>query len=437
MAKPVIEEKCELVAMAFARYKDIQLGQATDYKDFKEAKASLQSRLLELNHELNVLLHYQASGIAYSKWLESYQPFHWFAEFYEIIHDKGGFDVVIGNPPYVEYKEVNYKLKGYKTIDCGNLYAYVMERTKSIQKNEGYCGMIVPMSGHSTERMESLVKNYYSSFKSIYLFNISADAHPSTLFDGVRFRLTIFITSNNTDHKQITKYKKWFAEERDYLFEFINYTKLEGFSYKNIVPKISDKKHLSILKKVSNNKRQLSLGVGNFLTYYHNTPVNWIRAHDFIPYFHSERDGLKSSTQLKPLIFDTQIEEEAASAIICSTLFYIWWISNSDCYHLNKPELTNFVFDYNENHTVELSSLSHKLKKNMMDNSVRRIYIYKTSGRVEYDEFYMKKSKSIIDEIDTVLAEHYGFTDEELDFIINYDIKYRMGKELEGEEEED
>ena len=26
------------------------------------------------------------------------------------------------------------------------------------------------------------------------------------------------------------------------------------------------------------------------------------------------------------------------------------------------------------------------------------------------------------------LAEHYGFTDEELDFIINYDIKYRMGR---------
>jgi hypothetical protein len=25
------------------------------------------------------------------------------------------------------------------------------------------------------------------------------------------------------------------------------------------------------------------------------------------------------------------------------------------------------------------------------------------------------------------LAKHYGFTDEELDFIINYDIKYRMG----------
>ena len=41
-----------------------------------------------------------------------------------------------------------------------------------------------------------------------------------------------------------------------------------------------------------------------------------------------------------------------------------------------------------------------------------------------------RKSKPIIDEIDELLAKHYGFTEEELDFIINYDIKYRMGDEL-------
>ncbi len=39
-----------------------------------------------------------------------------------------------------------------------------------------------------------------------------------------------------------------------------------------------------------------------------------------------------------------------------------------------------------------------------------------------------KKGKPIIDQIDQVLAMHYGFTDEELDYIINYDIKYRMGR---------
>jgi hypothetical protein len=45
--------------------------------------------------------------------------------------------------------------------------------------------------------------------------------------------------------------------------------------------------------------------------------------------------------------------------------------------------------------------------------------------------------KPIIDEIDRVLARHYGFTEEELDFIINYDIKYRLGQDAgeEGDEE--
>jgi hypothetical protein len=40
---------------------------------------------------------------------------------------------------------------------------------------------------------------------------------------------------------------------------------------------------------------------------------------------------------------------------------------------------------------------------------------------------YPRKSKSIINQIDSLLAEYYGFTNEELDFIVNYDIKYRMG----------
>jgi len=48
-----------------------------------------------------------------------------------------------------------------------------------------------------------------------------------------------------------------------------------------------------------------------------------------------------------------------------------------------------------------------------------------------------KHSKPIIDQIDTLLAQHYGFTPEELDYIINYDIKYRMGGELDSGEEGD
>ena len=49
------------------------------------------------------------------------------------------------------------------------------------------------------------------------------------------------------------------------------------------------------------------------------------------------------------------------------------------------------------------------------------------------NECYPKYPKPIIDEIDLVLAGHHGFTDEELDFIINYDIKYRLEWDTDNE----
>ena len=118
---------------------------------------------------------------------------------------------------------------------------------------------------------------------------------------------------------------------------------------------------------------------------------------------------------------------------ISFTVFYIWWITNSDCYHLNKPEIVNFKLTFTKELSNSVSGIADRLALDMKAKCRRRVYNYKTSGRVEYDEFYMKLSKPIIDEIDKVLAKHYGFTEEELDFIINYDIKYRMGDEL-GEE---
>ena len=56
-------------------------------------------------------------------------------------------------------------------------------------------------------------------------------------------------------------------------------------------------------------------------------------------------------------------------------------------------------------------------------------YHYKSTGKVEYDEYYIQQSELIIDDIDLVLVEYYGFTDEEVDSLINYEMKHRMGRE--------
>ena len=46
-----------------------------------------------------------------------------------------------------------------------------------------------------------------------------------------------------------------------------------------------------------------------------------------------------------------------------------------------------------------------------------------------------KRSKNIIDLVDAMLAEHFGFFAEDLDFIVNYDIKYRMGQSVESDDD--
>ena len=130
------------------------------------------------------------------------------------------------------------------------------------------------------------------------------------------------------------------------------------------------------------------------------------------------------------MLFETKDDMEAGCAVFNSTIFFLWWISHSSCYNVNSPEIYSFRLSIDNELREELVCLNEKLTKDVLKKSKRRVYVYKTTGRVEYDEFYMKLSKPIIDEIDKVLARHYGFTDEELDFIINYDIKYRMGDEL-------
>ncbi len=342
--KAKISDEMDKVARTYDIFKDVQLRQAEDMASFKRAKHELRERLANLNDLLN---HHMFVGTAndYDAWYESHQPFHWLAEFYEIINGHGGFDVVIGNPPYVEYnKKVNgvavsdlYKLNGYKTLSCGNLYAYVLERSREIMKTSGYISMIVPLSGHSTERMAPLVTNFYEKFGLHLHLNLSADANPQKLFEGVKFRLVVFIATNNGTGRYSTKYTRWFADERKYLFTaLVRYNSIEDYTYQNIIPKIASPLFISIARKIKVDKIQLFLNTGDNFCLYNDAPINWMRAHSFIPYFCSERDGEIISRHLKKMFFKTSEDAEVGCAVINSTLFLIWWFTHSSCYNLNS-----------------------------------------------------------------------------------------------------
>ncbi len=102
--------------------------------------------------------------------------------------------------------------------------------------------------------------------------------------------------------------------------------------------------------------------------------------------------------------------------------------------------INDFKFDYpmcSEDLKSELNSICSRLIANLQDNIKIGIENRANGDYVEVARYFPQKSKKLLDEIDKILAEHYGFTEEELDFIINYDIKYRMGKALFGEDDEE
>jgi len=344
--------------------------------------------------------------------------------------------VVIGNPPYVEYSKVRkeYKLYNYITEDCGNLYAFVYERSSKICKNLGTISFIVPISGFSTERMRKMQSLLRNDSDKLFLSHYSGDRNPAELFTGVKNRLTIFISfRNNMESTSIfsTDYQKWYTEARPNLFPNLSYLEIKDHLTSTSIPKLGNTHSINILNKLCLNTTSmqylLEKGTGSFKLYYNNTPIHWTKSYNFQPYFWNQREGEKLSTQLNLKSVEDEKTQSLLVSVFNSTLFYMFWVIYSDCYHLISRELKNFkIF----NQPTSISDLCKILMSDLKTKSNVKTVNYKTTGKVKYQEIDHKKSKQTIDEIDKVLAENYSFTEEELDFIINYDIKYRMGKEL-------
>ena len=211
-----IDEQAEIASAAFNqfRWQQTMLGGEVTSAD----KQALRDRLRSLADELDRLLAAEYGvdpnkAAAYDAWLASHRPFHWFAEFYGIMSN-GGFDVVIGNPPYVEYSKVNdeYTIRDYVTESCGNLYAYTMERSVVLMNPQGRFSFITPISLTAAQRMAVLQSYLFEHSSTIWLSNFAL--RPAALFPGVMQRNTICITQKGEGGAgYTTDYMTWYSEE--------------------------------------------------------------------------------------------------------------------------------------------------------------------------------------------------------------------------------
>lgn len=436
--KDRIIKKLGHVKQSFQDFTHAQLNGVECHKEKRAYKNDLLVLQTEMNRYLAIQYGIEGnSAEVLESFRVSHKPFHWFVEFYEIIHEKGGFDVIIGNPPYVVYSPLvfPYVLKNIETINCKDLYAFVIERAANILSFFGKIGMIVPISIVSTDGFSSLRKLIFNRLDQVFFSSYSM--RPAKLFDGVEKHLSTFIANRGTEKKIYSaKYYRWYAEERDFLFDLLRYIKIiEDDLQNNSLPKVSTLNETNIIRKIKKDKpiNSYSIKSSKFIVFHTRKLRYFLQFLDTAPKIYEDGGNLRVTSEIKEIFFKSYEDKIIANSTYLSSLFFWYYITYSDCRNLNKREVSTFPFSLDNLSYIQKEKIVYngkKLLEDLQNNSYFQDAFYKEYGNLKMQVFQPRLSKPIIDEIDKVLAEHYGFTEEELDFIINYDIKYRMGKEL-------
>ena len=440
-ALKTIESRIQGVDRALTAFRDLQTRVGVPASALAEAKADVKKQLNVIQMELDrdLAAFYGARDI--NQFVKTHHPFHWFIEFYHIMKD-GGFDLIIGNPPYVEYSQVRdtYAIQNdqFITAHTGNLYAFIFERAQRLVRERGFSGFIVPISSVSTPRMEGFVEAMKKLTAITWISNYAV--RPSKLFVGVDMNLTIIVSqvTKKVDQRieYTTTYQRWNPEYREFLFQNISYIQVSDFPrlFKFAVPKLRYDLERQIMTKVYRQKRiQELVSPGKRVTKqqlcYRTAGGRYYKIFVDKP-FDSESKSNKATSLLE------EMDVRVVLAVLSSNLWWWYYTLHFDMYNCKDYMIFGFPFSYPSEKSIlgQLSELGGILVTDLFKNAQHKAQDYATTGNREQIIFEPSRSKPIIDKIDRVLANHYGLTEEELDFIINYDIKYRMGKDT-GEED--
>lgn len=408
------------------------------------------------------------------------RPFHWNVDFADALN-AGGFDAVLGNPPYIE--DGNYdstdigvinismkRLKGsnkrkskieskpllYSSRKSGNTYAYFIERSLNLTKQNGRFGFIVEVSLVSTDRMEDIREYTHSNSSEVAYYNF--DDRPGKIFSGLEHcRSTIIITKKGRGVEAVTtsKYHRWRTKDRSNLFNTLQTTNWALGNKKEIVPKMGSNIEKSVLTKMFSkaNGKTIKDFVANegIKVWYHNAPQYWIHAHDDghlpkVEYYNEyEKNPQTKKIKLKKLetaepsdqykfVELKNPSDKIEIGLLGSSLFYWWFILWSDGRHLLDQQIKTFPIDF-ENFPPELNEklqiLANKLMNEYDQNANEKVNERKGGYAIKIKEIIPRKSKKTIDEIDDIFANYFGFTQDEMEFIKKFDIKFRMDLEEE------
>ena len=433
-----IEEQAEEIDRKFQNFRKQQTTYGGEITPADKKALRLQTSALaeELDRYLADQYKVGNGKRSFKLWLASHKPFHWFVEFHEIMAS-GGFHAVIGNPPWREYTAVKkqYRIRGFDTERCGNLHGIFTERAIDLRSWDGRLSFIVQLPLASSSRMASVREELTRNLGG--LFVLAFDDRPGKLFEGLQHcRSIIFVSTparkNGLCDLYTTRYQRWGTAVRPCLFEKVQFVRPPGaLLHPGAFPKYGSSEMASVFHKVREQSDSILGAMADktrtdSYVFYQEAMQYWAKVVIGLPYY--AKNGQSGPPAHGRHIFCAdQKTATRMCAVLHSSLFYLYFIAYSDCFHLSDALVRAFSIPSALRKDVRLVELGRKLQDDLTANAERKTISTKDGSKIEYAEFFASKSKAIIDQIDATLAKHYGFTDEELDFIVNYDFKYRMG----------
>ncbi|MFQ4150346.1 hypothetical protein AAGW05_16940 [Arthrobacter sp. LAPM80] len=410
--------------------------------DIHKTKSELTELLNELQGKLDSRIA-EVAGVpegdidALEAWTAATQPFHWFTQFHAVMSN-GGFNCVVGNPPYVEYnpRKAGYLVEGYSTAACGDLYAFVMERSLQIVAEGGVLAMIVPISVTATPGFSSLRRVLLANSPISWTLNFAE--RPAKLFTGVDKRLTIWISRIGRDaepRKQYTSaYRRWHSDERPNVFgtvQFVEWVSDADSAPGSEIPKIGTALESSVLQKL----RGKGKTVGSIHRPRGAYPVFYTRKMRYHTQFFAtppltywDNGDVTEPSELNRINCMESDDADILRAALNSTFFF-WWVTiMSDVRNLNKREVHAFPLgleSMESKNKSRLVELAKTIENNFQDNSVLKPYRAGTKESRRIQTFQPRNASTVIHQIDLVLANHFKLDDEEREFMVNWHGKFR------------
>jgi len=130
-------------------------------------------------------------------------PFHWTTNFKEI-HSSGGFDIIIGNPPYgakISEKEHQIISEEYSCTSSNNTAEYFLERSYRLLKENGFMGFVVPKQIAFTSKWSDIREFLLERSIVKNLFDIGL------AFEGVDYEALVVVASKSVDKSAIENSK--------------------------------------------------------------------------------------------------------------------------------------------------------------------------------------------------------------------------------------